>query len=112
MAVARYPVVLCWFPHLTHHFPLPIGSPRFSLCYPSTSALEGLPMSFSRRDFITTTTLATLGVAADAQQPPQESQRRKQMQATADPMLSPPKTPVILCKPTGNQSLEHAYKML
>jgi N4-(beta-N-acetylglucosaminyl)-L-asparaginase len=69
-------------------------------------------MSFSRRKFLTTTALGTLGIAADAQQPPQELQRRKQMQASADPMLSPPKTPVILCKPTGNQSLEHAYKML
>src|SRR3954470_17933217 len=112
MAVARYPVVLGWFPHLTRHFSLPTRSPRFSLCYSSTSALEGLPMSFSRRDFITTTALGTLGIAADAQQPPQESQRRKEMQASADPMLPPPKTPVILCKPTGNQSLEHAYKML
>jgi N4-(beta-N-acetylglucosaminyl)-L-asparaginase len=63
-------------------------------------------MSFSRRDFITTAALGTIGLAAEAegQSPRVEMQRAQEFQ--------PPKAPVILCKPTGNQSLEHAHKML
>jgi N4-(beta-N-acetylglucosaminyl)-L-asparaginase len=67
-------------------------------------------MAVSRRDFLTTATLGTLGLAADAQQQ-QESQRRTEMQARAAE-FQPPKTPVILCKPTGNKSIEHGYNML
>jgi N4-(beta-N-acetylglucosaminyl)-L-asparaginase len=66
-------------------------------------------MSFSRRDFITTAALGSIGLAAEAQQS-QESQRRTEMKVSA--AMAPPKSPVILCKPTGNKSLEHAYNML
>jgi N4-(beta-N-acetylglucosaminyl)-L-asparaginase len=63
-------------------------------------------MSFSRRDFLATTALSTLGLAADgdAQSPRVEMQRA--------PEFQPPKSPVIISKLTGNQSLEHGYKML
>jgi hypothetical protein len=65
-------------------------------------------MSFSRRDFLTTATLGTLGIAAEAQQQTEDSQRRVVIEGA--PSFRPPKSSVILCKPTANQSIEHGTR--
>jgi N4-(beta-N-acetylglucosaminyl)-L-asparaginase len=66
-------------------------------------------MSFSRRDFLTTATLGAVGIAAEGQQP-RDSQRRIVVEAGSS--FQPPNSSVIIFRPTGNQSLEHAHKML
>jgi N4-(beta-N-acetylglucosaminyl)-L-asparaginase len=68
-------------------------------------------MEFSRRGFLTTTALGTLGMGLEAQeQKSADSQRAISKQVA--PQFAPSKKPVIITKYTGGRSLDDAYQML
>jgi len=66
-------------------------------------------MSISRRDFLATTAMTSVSLALQGQEKgasaPQFASAAKNPQATG-------KRPVIICKITGNQSIDGAYQML
>jgi N4-(beta-N-acetylglucosaminyl)-L-asparaginase len=59
-------------------------------------------MTITRRDFLATTAMTSVSLALEAQQPGAKA-------AAPQPTG---KRPVILCKTTGNQSIDGAYTML
>src|SRR3982751_218243 len=62
-------------------------------------------MTISRRDFIATTALTSASLALHGQQSSSPKSAGNIAQASG-------KRPVIICKTTGNQSIEGAYQML
>src|SRR3954452_24870856 len=62
-------------------------------------------MSISSRDFLATTAMTSVSLALHGQQGTADKSAGKQPAATG-------KRPVIICKTTGNQSIEGAYQML
>lgn len=64
-------------------------------------------MDFSRRDFLATAAIGSVAIGVEAQE------HKSTDQGSVKSLdLKPPKTPVIITKPTGGRSLDAAYQML
>ena|SRR5256885_13708005 len=67
-------------------------------------------MTFTRRDFLVTAALTSAALTVEAQETKRKDHKPAQSE-TAAPSGNF-KRPVIICKHTGNQSIDVAYQML